>query len=348
MPPGKDSAAAELWRAVRDYCSIKRNGITMTIEDIERLCADHPDQVNLQVGEKLVTPLYLAAGEHILSAEAQLKLVQTLVKYGGDVTKARNNGTTPLHAAAMGGHLNVVQWLSVNGGDVNKTDDTNKAPHQRALERSNKAPTQVEKARADEVAAFLLKAMTDATASAAAVNAVKDENLRMDVKEEEFPQPEDADSARIERLQCEQLLQGARNNLTKTTHGTPDHAAAETEVRLLEETDEEEAAAEEEEEEDEEEGGVTDDDDESGGDDDDNGSDDDGDDSDDDDNVRVPLPPNIINYIVELVANDPATQGGVDRDSLVALVRADLDGTVTAVAQHQIHQLWNEGNFQTA
>ena len=42
-----------------------------------------------------------------------------------DITKANNDGFTPMHGACDGGHLSVCQWLFEVGaaGDIAKTND---------------------------------------------------------------------------------------------------------------------------------------------------------------------------------------------------------------------------------
>ena len=52
--------------------------------------------------------------------------------HGGkdDVTKADNNGHTPMHVASLNGHLEVIKWLYDHGGkdDVTKADNTGYTP----------------------------------------------------------------------------------------------------------------------------------------------------------------------------------------------------------------------------
>lgn len=51
-----------------------------------------------------------------------LELLKDIVRYGGDVTLAKNNGTTPLHAAVVNGNAMMVKFLLKQGADIDKSD----------------------------------------------------------------------------------------------------------------------------------------------------------------------------------------------------------------------------------
>ena len=55
-------------------------------------------------------------------------LVQILLKEGADVNLARENGSTPLNAAAINGHSEVVKLLIEAGADVNKPNKYGETP----------------------------------------------------------------------------------------------------------------------------------------------------------------------------------------------------------------------------
>lgn len=57
-----------------------------------------------------------------------LKLLQDIVRYGGDVTLPNSNGTTPLHAAVTRENTSIVKFLLEQGAEVDKFDANGLSP----------------------------------------------------------------------------------------------------------------------------------------------------------------------------------------------------------------------------
>ncbi|KAK9682617.1 hypothetical protein RND81_10G085700 [Saponaria officinalis] len=55
--------------------------------------------------------------------QGNLKMLQTILKYGGDLTKANDTGTTPLHAAVTCGNTQIVTFLLDQGADIDSVDE---------------------------------------------------------------------------------------------------------------------------------------------------------------------------------------------------------------------------------
>jgi len=72
------------------------------------------------------SPLYAAAG--YASGGGHLDVVRWLARNGGSVTQSRNNGATPLWAAAHSCHLETLQWLASNGGSVARPTNDGHTP----------------------------------------------------------------------------------------------------------------------------------------------------------------------------------------------------------------------------
>lgn len=51
-----------------------------------------------------------------------LQLLKEIIRYGGDVTSARNNGTTALHVAVCEDNIEIVKFLLKQGADIDKPD----------------------------------------------------------------------------------------------------------------------------------------------------------------------------------------------------------------------------------
>ncbi|XP_042973333.1 potassium channel AKT1-like [Carya illinoinensis] len=51
-----------------------------------------------------------------------LALLKEIIRYGGDVTLPKNNGTTALHVAVCEGNIEIVQFLLHQGADIDKPD----------------------------------------------------------------------------------------------------------------------------------------------------------------------------------------------------------------------------------
>ena len=76
--------------------------------------------VDVNVIYKGQTPLHLAATFRTPSIGNQRKeIVELLIAAGADVNAKADNGSTPLHKAASGGHKEIVELLIAKGADVN-------------------------------------------------------------------------------------------------------------------------------------------------------------------------------------------------------------------------------------
>lgn len=51
-----------------------------------------------------------------------LQLLKEILRYGGDVTSAKNNGTTALHVAVCEDNIEIVKFLLKQGADIDKPD----------------------------------------------------------------------------------------------------------------------------------------------------------------------------------------------------------------------------------
>lgn len=51
-----------------------------------------------------------------------LKLLKEIVRYGGDITRCRSNGTTALHVAVCEDNTEIVKYLLVQGAEIDKPD----------------------------------------------------------------------------------------------------------------------------------------------------------------------------------------------------------------------------------
>jgi hypothetical protein len=67
------------------------------------------------------------------AATGDLTLVKALVERGTPVDLRDNHGATPLHAAAVGGHVGVIRYLLAAGADVNAVNWSDNSPLQNAI-----------------------------------------------------------------------------------------------------------------------------------------------------------------------------------------------------------------------
>nr|8G3K_B Chain B, Cryo-EM imaging scaffold subunit B with DARPin - RCG-33 [synthetic construct]8G42_A Chain A, RCG-33 - Cryo-EM imaging scaffold subunit B fused to DARPin [synthetic construct]8G47_A Chain A, RCG-33 - Cryo-EM imaging scaffold subunit B fused to DARPin [synthetic construct]8G4F_A Chain A, RCG-33 - Cryo-EM imaging scaffold subunit B fused to DARPin [synthetic construct]8G4H_A Chain A, RCG-33 - Cryo-EM imaging scaffold subunit B fused to DARPin [synthetic construct] len=77
------------------------------------------------------TPLHLAA------LYGHLEIVEVLLKRGADINADDSYGRTPLHLAAMRGHLEIVELLLRWGADVNAADEEGRTPLHLAAKRGH-------------------------------------------------------------------------------------------------------------------------------------------------------------------------------------------------------------------
>ncbi len=98
---------------------------------VKALLEKNTDLINAK-NENGQTPLHIAA------SGGQLAVVEFLISQGADINLRQNNGATALHFACFGGHRDVVEWLIDNGADVNSKDNNGLTPLRVAVFRSNK------------------------------------------------------------------------------------------------------------------------------------------------------------------------------------------------------------------
>jgi ankyrin repeat protein len=84
------------------------------IEEIERLLADSPEEVN-KIQGSAVTPAYIAA------ANNHAAVIDALAKHGVDFNQGlTDGGITPAMIAALNGHVTVIDALAKHGADLNQ------------------------------------------------------------------------------------------------------------------------------------------------------------------------------------------------------------------------------------
>ena len=75
---------------------------------------------------------------HYIPSNAERKLFDLLLHYGGNVSLPDKNGETPLHLAGSTGNTSYIEWLIEQGADVGALDRENRTPlHAAAYEHSN-------------------------------------------------------------------------------------------------------------------------------------------------------------------------------------------------------------------
>lgn len=84
-------------------------------------------------GHEPVVQLLIDNGANLRSGEVghfactaaeqnNLQLLKEILRYGGDVTSAKNNGTTALHVAVCEDNIEIVKFLLKQGADIDKPD----------------------------------------------------------------------------------------------------------------------------------------------------------------------------------------------------------------------------------
>ena len=62
------------------------------------------------------------------------RCLRWLKEQGAEVNVKTDNGRTPMHLAAEGGHLDVMQWLNAEGLEINVKDNGGNTPLTLAIE----------------------------------------------------------------------------------------------------------------------------------------------------------------------------------------------------------------------
>ncbi|KAL2897783.1 Potassium channel AKT1 [Bienertia sinuspersici] len=88
-------------------------------ESLIKLLKDHG--ANLSSGD---VPYYACYAIE----QDDLKLLQDIVRHGGDVTLPKRDGTTPLHVAVTNGNTSIVKFLLERGADIDKYDENRLTP----------------------------------------------------------------------------------------------------------------------------------------------------------------------------------------------------------------------------
>ncbi|KAJ0987939.1 hypothetical protein J5N97_006295 [Dioscorea zingiberensis] len=73
----------------------------------------------------------------IAAEQNSLELLKDIVRYGGDVTAPKIDGTTALHLAVCEGNLEVVKFLVEHGADIDKPDNHGWSPRKLADQQSH-------------------------------------------------------------------------------------------------------------------------------------------------------------------------------------------------------------------
>lgn len=107
----------------------------------DNLASTQLDQIQLLVEEGAdINVANSKSGKTLLWIACQnrhLKTVQFLLKSGGQVDKADNDGATPLLIASQEGHLEIVRLLLENGAKVDKATNDGVTPLKMASQNSH-------------------------------------------------------------------------------------------------------------------------------------------------------------------------------------------------------------------
>ncbi|PPD81727.1 hypothetical protein GOBAR_DD21352 [Gossypium barbadense] len=89
----------------------------------EAMLAGH-DQVAKLLKENGASINVADVGHYACTAAEQnnLNLLKEIIRYGGDVTRPRHNGTSALHVAVCEGNVEIVKYLVDQGADIDKPD----------------------------------------------------------------------------------------------------------------------------------------------------------------------------------------------------------------------------------
>lgn len=94
------------------------------VKELLSTCKDLSVRLSCRRGTPGYTPIHEAV------SEGHSRVLELLLRYGGDVNCRANNGSTPLHLAASNGYLNCVQVLLTHNADISATDDSGRSPVQ--------------------------------------------------------------------------------------------------------------------------------------------------------------------------------------------------------------------------
>ncbi|XP_036356177.1 putative ankyrin repeat protein RF_0381 isoform X2 [Octopus sinensis] len=94
---------------------------------VEKLIRKDPTIINKPIHEYGTTPLMFAS-----QVGADRRIIEILIKEGGEVGRKDNDHWTALHYAANWNHLHAVEILLSRGSEVNPRDDYGRTPLHRA------------------------------------------------------------------------------------------------------------------------------------------------------------------------------------------------------------------------
>ncbi|XP_032222478.1 ankyrin repeat domain-containing protein 53 [Nematostella vectensis] len=122
-----------LWNAKKVYKQTKQHGFAPIhlaaknghLESLQVMVERYKVDINLP-SETGWTPLHLAI--NTTNKKKSLKCVQYLLVNGADPSRQTHDGTTPVHRAAIEGHVKCLQLLIRAGGDIEREDNEHNTP----------------------------------------------------------------------------------------------------------------------------------------------------------------------------------------------------------------------------
>jgi len=103
-----------------------KDGKYKKIEEFISTCNDLSLQLENRRGKFGYTPLHEAV------SNGHFRVLQLLLRHGGNVNSCANSGWSLLHVAASTGRVDCVRVLLANNADISVTDEYGKTPKQMA------------------------------------------------------------------------------------------------------------------------------------------------------------------------------------------------------------------------